>query len=173
MKPHETHRHEAPGRLRIRVVTVSTSRYAARKAGKNYTDEGGDTAESEVKREGHAVTKRTLVSDDRKMITKEMTNFLSGRDDVMIFTGGTGVSKRDVTVEAVRPYFEKELEGFGELFRRLSFDEVGTAAILSRATAGIAEEKVVLCLPGSPGAVKTALRTFVGELPHLVHIAKG
>lgn len=172
MKPHEQHRRRALGHLKVRVVTVSTSRYASRKEGKKFTDEGGDIAELETKKGGHAVTVRTLISDDRKMIRKEMTDFLSGRDDVMIFTGGTGVSTRDVTIEAVRPYFQKELVGFGELFRSLSFDEVGMAAIMSRATAGVVDGKVVLCLPGSPGAVKTALRTFVGELPHLVFVVR-
>ena len=172
MRPHEQHRHRAPEHLRVRIVTVSTSRYAKRQEGEKFTDEGGDLAEAETKKGGHAVTERTLVSDDRKMIRREMTRFLSGKDDVMIFTGGTGVAKRDVTVDAVRPYFEKELLGFGELFRRLSFDDVGFAGILSRATAGVVRGKVVLCLPGSPDAVKLALDTFVGELPHLVFVAR-
>ncbi|HMD79287.1 MAG TPA: molybdenum cofactor biosynthesis protein B [Nitrososphaerales archaeon] len=172
MKPHEEHRHRAPEHLKVRIVTVSTSRYASMQEGKKFTDEGGDLAESEAKKGGHSVTGRALVSDDKKMIRLEMTKFLSGGDDVMIFTGGTGVAKRDVTVEAVRPYFEKELVGFGELFRRLSFEDVGFAGILSRATAGIVKGKVVLCLPGSPAAVKLALGNFVGELPHLVFVAR-
>lgn len=172
MKPHEQHRHGAPGKLRVRVVTVSTSRYAKKKEGIGYTDEGGDVAETEVKKGGHKVTGRTLVSDDERMIRKEMKEFLSGSDDVVIFTGGTGVARRDITIETVRPFLEKELVGFGEIFRRISFDEVGFAAMMTRATAGVAGGKVVLCLPGSPGAVKTALRSFLGEVPHLVYVAR-
>jgi len=172
MKPHEEHRHRAPEHLKVRIVTVSTSRYASMQEGKKFTDEGGDLAESEAKKGGHSVTGRALVSDDKKMIRREMTKFLSGKDEVVIFTGGTGVAKRDVTVDAVRPYFEKELVGFGELFRRLSFDDIGFAGILSRATAGVVRGKVVLCLPGSPEAVKLALNTFLDELPHLVFVAR-
>ena len=172
MKPHEQHRHSGPAHLNVRIVTVSTSRYAKMQEGKRFTDESGDLAESETKKGGYSVTGRTLVSDEKKMIRGEMARFLSGKDDVMIFTGGTGVAKRDVTVDAVKPYFEKELVGFGELFRRLSFDDVGFAAILSRATAGIVRGKVVLCLPGSPDAVKLALGTVLGELPHLVFVAR-
>ena len=172
MRPHESHRHGAPKRLRVRIVTVSSSRYASKESGRKYDDEGGDVAESETKKAGHSVTARRLISDDVEMIRGEVTDFLSGKDDALIFTGGTGVSSRDVTIETVRPYFEKELDGFGELFRRISFDEVGSAAVLTRATAGVAGGKAILCLPGSPGAVKTALGAFLGELPHVVRIAR-
>lgn len=172
MKPHESHRKAAPRRLRVRIVTVSSSRYASKESGKEYSDEGGDVAESETKKGGHSVARRRLVSDDVEMIREEMRDFLSGSDDVVIFTGGTGVSSRDVTIETVRPYFDKELAGFGELVRRLGFDEVGSAAALTRATAGVARGKLILCLPGSPGAVKTALKAFLGELPHAVHVAR-
>jgi molybdenum cofactor biosynthesis protein B len=172
VKPHEQHRHRAPEHLKVRVVTVSTSRYAKKREGKGFADEGGDLAEAETKKGGHLVTERILVSDDKRMIRREMARFLSGKDDVMIFTGGTGAARRDVTVDAVSPYFEKELVGFGELFRRLSFDDVGFAGILSRATAGVVRGKVVLCLPGSPNAVKLAFDTFLEELPHLVFVAR-
>jgi molybdenum cofactor biosynthesis protein B len=172
VKPHEKHRHSAPEHLNVRIVTVSTSRFAKEQDGERFTDESGDLAESEVRKGGHSVTERALISDEKKMIRREMSRFLSGNDDVMIFTGGTGVAKRDVTVDAVRPYFEKELVGFGELFRRLSFDDIGFAGILSRATAGIVRGKLVLCLPGSPEAVRLALGSFLEELPHLVFVAR-
>jgi molybdopterin adenylyltransferase len=171
MRPHEEHRKLAKRTLRVRVVTVSTSRYGKKKEGVKFDDEGGDTAEQEIKGAGHLVTGRGLVSDDAAMLRKEVRGFLGGRDDVLLFTGGTGVSTRDVTIETVRPYFEKELDGFGELLRRLSFDEVGSAAMLTRATLGVAKGKLIMCLPGSPGAVKTALKAAVGELPHAAYIA--
>lgn len=172
MKPHEEHRRLAGGTLRFRVVTVSTSRYGKKKEGVKFDDEGGDTAEREVRAAGHAVTGRGLVSDDPRMLRKETAAFLQGADDVLLFTGGTGVSTRDVTIETVTPYFEKELAGFGELLRRLSYEEVGSAAMLTRATMGVAKGKLILCLPGSPGAVRSAMRAAVGELPHAVYIAR-
>jgi molybdopterin adenylyltransferase len=156
----------------VRVVTVSTSRHSKMKRGEKYTDEGGDVAEAEAKNAGNMVTSRRLVSDDVTMLRREVKDFLSGKDDVLLLTGGTGVSRRDITIETVRPFLQKELDGFGELLRRLSFDEIGTAALLTRATLGVARGKVILCVPGSPGAVKTAMRAFAGELPHIVHVAR-
>lgn len=123
-------------------------------------------------RAGHAIAGRGLISDDPTMLRKEVAKFLSGNDDFLLFTGGTGVSSRDITIETVRPYFEKEIPGFGELLRRISQDEIGTAAMLTRATAGVAKGKLMVCLPGSPGAVRTALRASLPEFPHIVFIAK-
>jgi molybdenum cofactor biosynthesis protein B len=145
------HRKLAPHRLRVHIVTVSTSRYSMMKRGESYTDESGEAAEKETKKAGHTVTGRGIISDDARMLRKEVKSFLSGDDDVLIFTGGTGV---------------------GELFRRLSYDEVGSAAVLSRATAGVAGGKLIVCLPGSPGAVRTALAAFIGEFPHVLYVAR-
>ncbi len=172
MKPHEEHRAEAPARLSFEVVTVSSSRYEKSKAGKNYEDEGGDVVVSEIRKAGHSISSRRLVSDSGRMIGKEVRNFLSGKADVLLLTGGTGVAKRDVTIETVRPFFEKELDGFGELVRRVSYDEIGSAAMLTRATAGVAGGKMIVCLPGSPGAVRTALRSTISEIPHALYIAR-
>ena len=113
------------------------------------------------------------MSDDRRMISKEVKAFLSGGNDVLLLSGGTGLSSRDITVETVKPFFEKELEGFGELVRRLGYDEVGSAAALTRATAGVASGKLVVCMPGSPGGVETAMKAFAAEFPHVVFIARG
>ena len=106
------------------------------------------------------------------MLRREVKGFLAGKDDVLLFTGGTGVSSRDITIETVRPYFEKEITGFGELLRRVSYDEVGSAAMLTRATAGVARGKLLVCMPGSPGAVETALRTTMSEFPHILFVAR-
>ena len=173
MKPHEEHRKTAQRGLKAVIVTVSTSRYAKKAEGKPFTDEAGDVAEGEASRAGHKVTRRSLVSDDGGMIRKELKAFLAGDDDVLLFAGGTGLSSRDITVETVRPYLEKELTGFGELVRRLGYDEVGAAAALSRATAGVAGGKLIVCMPGSPGGVRTAMETFAGEFSHMVFIARG
>jgi molybdopterin adenylyltransferase len=160
-------------RLRVAVVTVSTSRYAKMKEGAEFSDEAGDVAAEETRKGGHEVSRRSLISDDRAMLRKEVRGFLAGKDDVLLFTGGTGLSPRDVTVETVRPFFEKELDGFGELVRRLGYDEIGGAAMLTGATAGVASGKLIVCMPGSPNGVRTALRASVGEFPHILFIAKG
>ena len=173
MRPHERHRHEAERRLRAEVVTVSTSKYEKKTRGEHYTDETGDTAVAIAAEAGHNITRRSLVSDEKTMIRREVRRFLAGDDDMLLLAGGTGLSPRDVTVETVKPFLEKELEGFGELVRRLSYDEVGSASALTRATAGVAKGKLIVCMPGSPGAVKTAMRAFVGEFPHMVYIARG
>jgi molybdenum cofactor biosynthesis protein B len=173
MHPHEEHRHKGKRRLRVAVVTVSTSRYSKMKEGAEYTDEGGDLAAREARQAGHTVSRRSLVSDDRMMLRREVKRFLAGGDDVLLLTGGTGLSPRDITIETVRPFFEKELIGYGELVRRLGYDDIGTAAALTRATAGIASGKLMVCMPGSPDGVKTAMRAFVEEFPHILFIARG
>jgi len=173
LKPHEEHHRAAKSRLKVVIVTVSTSRYAKKSRGENFTDEGGDVAVKEVTRAGHKVIRRTLISDDAGMLRKEARTFIAGEDDVLLFTGGTGLSPRDVTVETIRPFFEKELEGFGELVRRLGVEEIGASAILTRATAGVASGKLIVCTPGSPGAVKTAMKAFAKEFAHVVFIARG
>jgi molybdenum cofactor biosynthesis protein B len=90
--------------------------------------------------------------------------------DVAIFSGGTGITPTDITIETVTPFFEKTLPGFGEFFRRLSFDRVGSAAILSRAVAGVAKGKALFCIPGSPEAVRVAVEMLI--LPEAAHIVK-
>jgi molybdopterin adenylyltransferase len=172
MNPAEKHREQAIRHLRVRIVTVSSSRYAKKESGEKYSDESGDAAEEETKRAGHAVAARSLVSDDEEMLRGEVQEFLAGKDDILLMTGGTGISRRDITIETVKPYFEKELEGFGELVRKLGYDEIGSAAMLSRATAGIAKGKIILCMPGSPAGVMSAMKAFLGELPHAVFIAR-
>jgi len=173
MKPHEEHRRAAHRRLKVVIVTVSTSRYEKKRTGTGFSDEAGDVAAEETRRARHKVMRRELVSDDAAMLRKEVKRFLAGKDDVLLFTGGTGLSPRDITVETVRPFFDKELEGFGELLRRLGYDEIGSSAILTRATAGVARGKLIACMPGSPGGVRTAMRAFVDEFPHIVFIAQG
>lgn len=172
MKPHEKHRASSSEGVAVVIVTVSTSRYAAKKGGQKYEDESGDVANRELGRLGYKVVRRDLVSDEPLMISNEVQAFLRGNDDVLVLLGGTGVSRRDVTIETVRPFFEKELDGFGELLRSLSFKKVGAASALTRATAGVAKGKIILCLPGSPDAAVTALRGFGKELPHALFVAR-
>ena len=97
---------------------------------------------------------------------------ISNGIDVILTTGGTGLDTRDITVETVESLFEKKIDGFGELFRTKFFEEIGSAALLSRATAGVYKKTIIFSMPGSPNAVKTALNLIIEELPHFVHHLK-
>ncbi len=156
------------GGLKFVIVTVSTTKHGKKMRNETVGDQSGDIAESLVKGAGHDVTKRFIIPDDLSMLRTRMTDFLQGQDEVIVFTGGTGVSPDDITIEAVRPHLDKELEGFGEMLRDRSYRRIGVPAFLTRATAGIAHGKLVVCLPGSPDAVKTALQMFIGQFPEVV-----
>jgi molybdenum cofactor biosynthesis protein B len=108
------------------------------------------------------------------MIRKAARNAFSNRDvDALIITGGTGLSSTDVTFEAISPLVDREIPGFGEIFRKISFDEIGSAAIMSRAFAGTVKGKAVFCLPGSPNGVRTAMEKLIlPELGHIVGLAR-
>lgn len=113
-----------------------------------------------------------IISDEQFQIEDLIKNeIFDAKSDIhcVILSGGTGITKRDITIETVKPFFEKELPGFGELFRMYSFDYVKTSTILSRATAGVIKDTIVFCIPGSPNAVEIALNKIIGpELPHIM-----
>jgi len=151
----------------VAVVTVSSTRSLD-------DDPSGDTIQSVVERAGHEVVTRDLLRDDLDGVQRAMLT-LTGRDDVdvVVTSGGTGVTPDDVTVEAVRPLFDRELPGFGELFRLLSYEEIGTRAIASRATAGMVEGVAVFCLPGSEAGARLGTEELVvEEAAHLVGLAR-
>ena len=173
MKPHETHRADARHALIFHLVTVSSSRFKMMHSGTEYNDESGDLAAGLIVEAGHKVDTMTLLPDEKVMIRRVVQDFLKSGAHVLVLIGGTGVSPSDVTVETVVPFFEKELTGFGELLRNLSYQTIGSAALLTRATAGTVKGKLIVCLPGSPSAVETALRSFISEFPHVVSIAGG
>jgi molybdopterin adenylyltransferase len=134
--------------VRIAVLTVSDTRTPA-------TDKSGDTLAERITAAGHILADRDIVADDVALIRACMMQWLESREvDVVISTGGTGLTGRDVTIEAMRGLFEKEIEGFGTLFHMLSFPKIGTSTVQSRATAGVAKGKYIFCLPGSPGACR-------------------
>ena len=132
-------------------------------------DETGRIAVSLIEGDGHSVASHTIVSNNEDKIRAEVEKLLfDNAAEVIVTSGGTGISAKDVTVAAVAPLMEKEIPGFGELFRRISYDEVGGAAIMSRATAGVANGKLIFCLPGSRNAVKVALTKII--LPDVGHM---
>jgi molybdenum cofactor biosynthesis protein B len=163
------HKEKAPKQLAFAVVTISTSRYRDFQAGKPITDESRDLILKLLKANGHTVVVQRLITDDKSMIQETVRELLnSPKIEAVISTGGTGITPADVTIEAVRPLIEKELPGFGELFRHLTFQEIGSAAVMSRAMAGVAKGRAIFCLPGSPHAVKLCLERFI--LPEAAHI---
>lgn len=144
------------------LLTVSDTR-------SEKTDKGGELLRSLVERSRHRVVSQGLVPDEGVRIRGAVETALAQPAvDVVLVTGGTGLSPRDVTIEAVTPLFEKGIPGFGELFRMLSFAEIGAAAMLSRATAGVVSGRAVFLLPGSPAALDLALSRLV--LPELAHL---
>jgi len=165
------HKDTAPRSMGLFILTCSTSRFKQQEAGKYAEDRSGDIIERLATSAGHRIEGRRLVTDSKTMITRAARRaFSSEKVDVLIVTGGTGISPRDVTIESISPLITKEIPGFGELFRKVSFDKIGSAAILSRAVAGLVNDKAVFCLPGSPDAVRTAMNELI--LPELGHIAR-
>ena len=159
---HHPHRRAGPERVGACIVTVSDTRTLE-------TDTGGARVEELLVAAGHSVLGRSLVPDDAGAIAAALRAALA-RDgvDAVILTGGTGIAPRDVTPEAVEPLLERVVPGFGELFRMLSYQEIGSAAVLSRALAGLAAGRVVFVLPGSRGAVQLAMEKLV--LPEIGHL---
>lgn len=157
------HHESAPNHVRLAVLTISDTRTPQ-------TDTGGDTIEELMREAGHEVVNRTIVGDDAPGIRTNLVDLLARADvDAVVTTGGTGVSARDTTYEVADRMIEKKLDGFGEIFRMLSYEEIGAAAILSRAIAGTVGTKFVACLPGSRNAVRLAVeKLLVPEIAHVV-----
>ncbi len=168
----EAHKAKAPKILNFAVYICSTSRYKLIDQGeKVVSDIGGDTIVDLLKKSGQNVLFKKIIADDKVLISEAVEEVLNMPDlDVVIFSGGTGIAPTDITIETVTPFFEKTLPGFGEFFRRISFDRVGSAAVLSRAIAGVANGKALFCIPGSPDAVHVAVEMLI--LPEASHIVK-
>jgi molybdenum cofactor biosynthesis protein B len=164
---HQEHKAQGPQSVRCAVITVSDTRTLD-------TDTGGQTVVVALTAAGHWVVAREIIPDDPARV-RPLLESLRGRDDVdaILMTGGTGITSRDQTYETVSSLLDKPLPGFGEVFRMLSFQEIGPAAILSRAVGGLIGRKVLLTMPGSPAAVRLAMeKIIVPELPHLVREAR-
>lgn len=162
---HDHHHHDV-AELEVAVLTVSSSRGSAE-------DAAGEAICEIVREAGHEVSVRELINDDYDAVQDTVDRFVNrGDTDCVVTTGGTGVTPDDVTVEALEPLFDKRLPGFGELFRSLSREQIGTKVVGTRATAGIADGAPVFCLPGSESAVRLGTAEIVvEEAPHLVGLA--
>lgn len=160
---HQSHKAEGPRSVTCFVLTVSDTRTEA-------TDTSGSAIRELLANAGHVVGGHAIVKDEPSEVQRLVREQLaSGSADVVIITGGTGITSRDSTYEAIDGMLEKRLDGFGELFRMLSYQEIGPAAMLSRATAGVASGRIIAVLPGSENAVRLAMtKLLMPELGHLV-----
>jgi molybdopterin adenylyltransferase len=153
----------AQGPVGVAIVTVSDTRTRA-------NDSGGDLIEDRVTKAGHTVVFRDIVKDEPDQISALLDRISSETNArLILFTGGTGIAPRDTTFDVISRKLEKHMPGFGELFRMLSFQEVGAAAMLSRATAGTYRSRVVMSMPGSPNAVQVAMDKLI--IPEIEHLA--
>lgn len=159
----DEHKAHAPATVSAFVVTCSDTREAA-------SDESGRALREGLEAAGHGIAGYKVVKDDPEAIRAALAEASEAGARAVLFNGGTGIGRRDSTVETLRALFEKELPGFGELFRALSYQQIGSAAMLSRATAGTYRGMVVFAMPGSPNAVKLALSALI--LPELGHAVR-
>ena len=159
---HKEHKKHAREGINCAVLTVSDSRTRE-------NDTSGEIIKRFLEENNHKVVFYDVLKDDKKQIEKIMKKLISNPDvEVIITNGGTGISKRDITIEVISKFIEKELTGFGELFRYLSYKEIGSPAIMSRALAGVVRSSVIICIPGSVNAVKLAMEKLI--LPELGHM---
>jgi molybdenum cofactor biosynthesis protein B len=164
----ERHRKEAAslGAVAVALLTVSDSRTVE-------TDVNAHYLQTELEEKGHTISQYKLVKDDPEQIRSALEELAGGLSEVILVNGGSGISKRDNTIDVLEKLLDKELRGFGELFRFLSYQEIGSAAMLSRATAGLFNSCIVFAVPGSPKAVRLAWEKLIQpELKHLVYEAK-
>ena len=164
------HEHHAKAKRVVTcvVLTVSDTRTAE-------NDTNGTCIQALLEQAGHRVASYTILPDEPNHVRAHVESVLDDPEvDVVILNGGTGLAPRDRTYEAIVDLLEKRLDGFGELFRMLSYHQVGSAAMLSRAAAGVARGKVIVSLPGAPAAVGLAMRELLlPELGHMVHLVRG
>jgi molybdenum cofactor biosynthesis protein B len=165
--PHQQHRAESPRHVRCAVITVSDTRTLD-------TDTGGQAVVDHLTTAGHTVVARQIVPDEPEHLRPLVLALAERNDlDAILLTGGTGITRRDQTYETIAAMCDKLLPGYGEIFRWLSFQEIGPAAILSRSIGGVIQGKIVLTMPGSPAAVRLAMeKIIVPELGHLVREAR-
>jgi len=158
------HQDESSNNITCGIITLSDSR-------DKKEDLSGDYIENELKKR-YTVKSREIIKDEKDDLLKSIDEMINNNVDVILTNGGTRLSERDITVESVEKIFDKKIDGFGEIFRHQSYIEIGSGALLSRATAGVYKKCCIFSMPGSPNAVKTALNIIIDELPHIVHHAK-
>ncbi len=162
----KAHKKESKKHINFAILTISTSKFK-----EEGHDISGNIISGCIEKEGHTVAKRDISDDEKHMLKEKINQYIKDKSiDIIVTTGGTGLAKRDVTIEAVKPLFEKEISGFNLIFMHLSHNEIGPACMLSGATAGIIGTKALFCLPGSPDACALAMEKII--LKEAGHILK-
>ncbi|AEK72199.1 molybdenum cofactor biosynthesis protein B [Thermococcus sp. 4557] len=163
----EEHKRKAPKKFKFAVITVSDTASRGEKE-----DKSGKFLVEELEKAGHEKVYYAVVPDEKMAIIGAVVEAFRAGAEVLVTSGGTGITSRDVTIESIRPLLDKELTGFGEVFRLLSYEEIGTAAVMTRATAGIIRSSgrtmAVFCLPGSLGAARTGIKIILKEAGHVL-----
>ena len=163
-KTTKEHQNQSSKDINCGIITLSDSRALEEDLSGNYIEN--------VVTMRYNLKSRQIIKDEKDVLLKTIEDMVNENIDVILTNGGTGLSKRDITVESVEELFEKKIDGFGEIFRHESYLEIGSGALLSRATAGVYKNCCIFSMPGSPNAVKTALNIIIDELPHIVHHAQ-
>jgi len=161
----EEHRKKSPINVSCGVITLSDSKSKVSKE-----DESNDISGKYIfnkLNEKYQVDSYTIIPDEKDSLLESIEKMIADGIDIIFTTGGTGIGSRDITIETIEPLFEKELKGFGEIFRSKTYDELKSGAILSRATAGVYKKTLIFSMPGSPNAVKLGISIIINELGHL------
>lgn len=166
-KSMEEHKKHVPIDVKCGVITLSDSKYKDSKEGIN-SDISGEDIINVLKEKGHEIKEYTIIPDDKDMLLDTVKKMNEEKIDAIFTTGGTGLESRDITIETLKPLYDKEINGFGEIFRLKSYEELGSGALLSRSSAGIYNKTIIFSMPGSPNAVKTAMDIISDEIGHLV-----
>ena len=173
MKVQEQHKKKGPDVVNIALVIVSTSRFNELQKNEINTDKTIPLVKQLIDQDpGVLLTASEIVSDNEDQIVDMLSRLLKESSlHVLVFSGGTGLTPKDVTYEAIKPLLEKTIDGFGELFRYLSYKEIGASSMFSRALAGKIKDKAIFCLPGSPNAVKLAFNKLIlPEIKHMIYM---
>ena len=173
--PTQQHKKNIQGPYNFFLITISTSRAEKYRDGKfakpeDTDDISGQVMHDIITKNGHHIVKYSLISDELNEIQDTIISATNTNADIIITSGGTGLASRDVTIESVTPMLDKQMPGFGELFRHKSIRQIGTSVILTRAIAGVIKNKAIFCLPGSPNAARLALEEII--MPEAGHIVK-
>jgi molybdopterin adenylyltransferase len=168
----EEHKKHSPLRVKVGIITLSDSKFSSTQINdSNFVSNPEDLSGKiiiESLEDQHEIVSYQIIPDDAHKLLKTLDEMRTLDAEIIISTGGTGIGKRDITIETIIPLFEKELNGFGEIFRAETYKELGTGAIMTRATAGVWKKTVLVALPGSPNAVQLGMKIIKPEMGHLV-----
>jgi molybdenum cofactor biosynthesis protein B len=158
--------------IRIQLIMVSDSLSTANAQDRIKLDQSSKVAKEIINGYGFQVFGINYIPDEFQLVQNSISEYINQKIELIITIGGTGIAKRDVTIDAITPLLHKRLPGFGELFRSLTYKDVGTVSIMSRAIAGVCDATVIVCLPGSPNAVKLGVGIILKEIVHIINLLK-